>query len=81
VPNRRGVDLVVLVEESLVAGLGEHNEAEDPGERALGADGTRAGGDRGGRKCDGRESVDTVSRPRRVCHGKFRAGRARCMSL
>ena len=43
VPDRRRVDLVVLVEESLVAGLSEFHESEDPGELASGANGARVG--------------------------------------
>ena len=79
VPDRRGVHLVVLVEESLVAGLGELHKPEDPGELAPGGDGAKGGRDRRGGESDGREGVDTVRRPGRVDHGELRAGRARCM--
>ncbi len=72
---------MVLVEERLVAGLGEHDEAEDAGERARGADRARGGGHGGGLERDGRESVDDVRRPCRVGHGELGAGRTRCMPL
>jgi hypothetical protein len=41
-PDRCGVDLVVLVKESLVAWLGELHKPEDPGELAP-ADGAGVG--------------------------------------
>ncbi|KAK1253258.1 hypothetical protein MKX07_001335 [Trichoderma sp. CBMAI-0711] len=58
--DARGVDGVVLVEERLVAGLGEPDEAEHAVVRAGGLDGALgAVGGRGSQR-DGREGVDHV---------------------
>ena len=42
-PDRGRINLVVLVEESLMAGLGKHHETEDPSEWPLSADGASVG--------------------------------------
>lgn len=61
-----------------MAGLGEHDEAEDASERAPGLDHARARGDRGGRERDGRESVDEIGCPASINHGELGASGARC---
>ena len=69
----------MLVEEGLVAGLGEHDEAENAVKCARGANCARSGGFGGGCECEGRESVDEVSRPFSVSHSEFCAGYAYCI--
>ncbi len=51
-PDRDWVDLVVLIKERLVAGLGELYEAEDTCEGTRGGNRTGCGRDSSGRQCD-----------------------------